>query len=87
LTVTDILESALRIARAREDASSNAMTVGTGSSNLREPRLAQFLKTALGILGVLVDDNASVAFDCEKRFIRITSAASALACSSGPTWA
>src|SRR5262245_60543889 len=50
---------------SRKDASSDATTVGTGSSTLRQPRLAHPINMMLEVLGVLVDENTSRAFDCE----------------------
>ena len=43
----------------------NFTTVGTRGSSLRQPRLAQPVKTVLGILGVLVDHNTFPAFNRE----------------------
>src|SRR6516165_4091570 len=49
----------------RKDASSNVTTVGTRSSSLRQPRLAQAVKNVLGILGVLVNCKTLPAFNRE----------------------
>src|SRR2546425_7988999 len=62
-----MLRSALRMARARKDASSNVTTVGTRSSSLRQPGLAHPVKTMLEVLGVLVEDKTFVSFYCEPR--------------------
>jgi hypothetical protein len=50
---------------SRKDASSNVTTVGTRSSSLQQSRLAQPVKTVLEVLGVLVDQNTFVSFNCE----------------------
>src|SRR5215470_6498898 len=50
---------------SHKDASSDVTTVGTGSSTLRQPRLAHPINMMLEVLGVLVDENTSRAFDCE----------------------
>jgi hypothetical protein len=76
-----MLKSALRMATARKDASSNVTTVGTHSSTLRQPGLAHPVKTVLHVLGVLVGQIAFVAFDRE------TGIASFLASSSCPSCA
>src|SRR6266436_9708209 len=52
---------------SRKDASSNVTTVGTRSSTLRQPRLAQPIKTMLGILWVLVDGETFPAVNCKCR--------------------
>jgi hypothetical protein len=44
---------------SRKDASSNVTTVGTRSSSLWQPRLAQSVNEVLGILGVLVEGKKS----------------------------
>jgi hypothetical protein len=49
----------------RKDASSNVMSVDTRNSTLRQPRLAQPVKTGLDILGVLVDGHAFPTFNRE----------------------
>src|SRR6266481_8082008 len=42
-------------------------TEGGQGSSLRQPRLAQPVKTVLGILGVLEDDKTFPALNCEPR--------------------
>src|SRR5262249_6497143 len=53
--------------QSRKDASSSVTTVGTRSSTLGQPRLAQPVNMMLDILGVLVDGKTLPAFNCETR--------------------